>query len=162
MRWTPLSFSSYLILNKSPGVAKIKLHWLICLFTNYFLLQFKKKNHTKSKLLNLPRFPDSLQKKKKGLPCGPLLPLRAAACIPLHLSTGFYFPFLGILLVRLSCSLCCEGFILLWVSSLSFSWSQEEQRTTCVVSPPPWTGTPFPYSCSACYLLIWWVPQQAQ
>lgn len=67
MRWVSLSFSSYLTFNKSPGVAK--LHRLICFFRNDFATDIKKQTNKKitqnTKLLNLPRFLDSLQKKKK-------------------------------------------------------------------------------------------------
>lgn len=80
MRWTPLSFSSYLILNKSPGVAKIKLHWLICLFTNYFLLQFKKKSH-KIQIIKLAQISWFITKKEKR---PSLWPPSATPCCGLH------------------------------------------------------------------------------
>lgn len=101
------------------------------------------KNHAKSKWLNMPRFPDLLQEKKKNVfPVAPAChSIHARARVPLHLSTRFYFPPLGVLLVHRSCSLCCEGFIILWVSLLSLSWSREEARQPRC-QPTTWTGTP--------------------
>lgn len=101
------------------------------------ILKNKQTNHTKPKIIKPAQISGFITKKeKKAFPVAPFChSVLHAACVPFHLSTGFYFPLLRILLVHLSCSLCYEGFILLWVSLLSFSWSQEEHRTTCVVTP---------------------------
>ena len=148
MRWISLSFSSYLILNKSPDVGKIKLHWLIPFFRNDFTIDIKKKNHTRPKLLKLPRFPDSLQWKKKrpslwppsAIPCCSLRSISLIHRILLSIPRNFVGSSLLLFMLWRFYSL---------VSLLSFSWSQEEHRTTCVVSAPPWTRTPFPYSWCA-------------
>lgn len=87
-----------------------------------------------------------------------LLFCAVASCAPFHVAIEFYL--LSVprsLLIHLSFSLCCEGFILLWISLLSFSWSQEKGKTTWVVSPLSWTGTPFPYSCCRCWFPVWCV-----
>ena len=47
-------------INNSPGLAKIKLFWLIHLFETILLQNaFLKITHKRNKLLNMPRFPDS-------------------------------------------------------------------------------------------------------
>lgn len=110
------------------------------------ILKNKQTNHTKPKIIKPAQISGFITKKeKKAFPVAPFChSVLHAACVPFHLSTGFYFPLLRILLVHLSCSLCYEGFILLWVSLLSFSWSQEEHRTTCVVTPTTLDWNPFP------------------
>ena len=72
----------------------------------------------------------------------PLLPSCAASSYaPFPAPIEFLlFPVPRNLLIHLSCCLCCEGFILLWISLLSFSWSQEKGKT----------GTPFRYASYRC------------